>query len=275
VFNWQSVSESDFGNGIDANSAENQIKPTFVEMMTNIESGTPGLLNKRKGYQGEGGNLPFRVIQYKEDTDKVCFVLDNSISLSSLRSVPIVVYGKLSTGTGQFNSSADSARYYLTTEADVRVPFLTGTNTQVVPFTTHAQASPFLFVGTAASTASINYSNSVFMPSRIRVNKSSYDISIDYVNSGAEFLGMSYVVNKNTSVGFNYQGDASGNPNTNQVVATGTNTYTLLQTSHQLSNNNIGVKVFKDEGTDWEEVIPDKVELNLSGDIAVTLTKGI
>lgn len=270
---FQTIPEKDFSNGIDQTSSENQIKPTYVEMAENIDTTKPGVLVKRVGYERHAGGMPHRVVQFREETNKVCFTLDSSISLGSLRSVPIVVYGRLSEpGATQFSNTTEAGQYYLTTEADVRTPFPAGVDvTKSVPLSVHLQDSPFLFVGLAKSTAEINYSNEHFLANAVRVNKTTYQIDVDYT-AASGFSGIVYAKKKDNVTGLSYQGNASGTPNVSEAVPVGTTPFVLTQAEHQLSNNNIGVKVFKDVSTHWEEVMPDSVTIQNNGTVTIELT---
>lgn len=100
------VEEPSFGRGIDARSAENQIRDGFVRDLVNSDI-VEGRVRKRKGYANYAGNIPVRVTAVRQTVpDKVGFLLDTSIDLSDVTSSPILVYGKYT------SSLPDSVDYY-------------------------------------------------------------------------------------------------------------------------------------------------------------------
>lgn len=267
---WSTIGEKDFSQGIDKASAENQIKPGFIEDAVNIDTTKPGTLAKRKGYQTFGGNVPFRVLSYREDadTDQVCFTLDGSVNLSTLRNQPIIVAGKSSVTTNQF--STEQARYYAETTSDIRTSFPQGPNTATLLGATHGQQTEFLFVGTAQSSNPSNNSNSQFISDGVRINKSTYDVNIDYTNStGQDFTGFIFAKSKTATPGLTYVTPA---PVT--IAATSTQVINITQATHSLANNNLGIRVYIDAGTEYQEVLPDQVTIQANGDVAITVTNG-
>jgi hypothetical protein len=127
------VEEPSFGRGIDARSAENQIRDGFVRDLVNSDI-VEGRVRKRKGYANYAGNIPVRVTAVRQTVpDKVGFLLDTSIDLSDVASSPILVYGKYT------SSLPDSVDYYpdwqtsikKTLEDTARETITTGTGTGV------------------------------------------------------------------------------------------------------------------------------------------------
>lgn len=98
MLNYTTIPEQSFARGIDARSAENQIIAGFVRDLVNADI-IEGRIRKRTGYASYAGNLPLRVINFKQtnSTDQLCLTFDGSIDLSTVPSCPILVYGKSST----------------------------------------------------------------------------------------------------------------------------------------------------------------------------------
>lgn len=264
---WQTVPEKNFSQGIDKASAENQVNPGFVEDATNIDTTKPGTLAKRKGYQTFGGNMPFRVSGYREDhvAGKVCFTLDSSVNLSTLRNQPIIVSGKSSVATDQF--ATQTTRYYAETTSDIRLAFPQGTNTTTLLAGTHGQGTNLLFVGVSQSTEVFDNSNSLFLPESIDVDVSTFDVDVGYTNdTGADFTGFIFAKGKEAQTGLTYVSTDS--------VGSGTVTLTILQATHNLTNNNLGIKVYEDLGATYREIVPDSVSIAPNGDVTIVFENG-
>ena len=104
------IEEPSFGRGIDARSSENQIRDGFVRDLVNSDI-IEGRVTKRKGYTNYSGNVPVRVVKYRQAANpinKVYFTLDGSIDLSRVETTPILVYGT----TGVTPSALQTVRYF-------------------------------------------------------------------------------------------------------------------------------------------------------------------
>lgn len=136
---YQNIEEPSFSRGIDARSAENQIRDGFVRDLVNSDI-VEGRARKRKGFANYAGNLPVRVTAVRQigsPTNKTGFVLDRSIDLSDVDIAPLLVYGKYS-GSIANNSVA----YYPQWETSIKKAFaVTDTTTTT---------------GTGTSSATIN-----------------------------------------------------------------------------------------------------------------------
>jgi len=92
---YTTIDESSFAYGIDARSAENQIKAGFVRDLVNADI-IEGRIRKRKGFTGYAGELPLRVTQYKTTAGtpgKLSLVFDGSVDIARVESTPILVTG--------------------------------------------------------------------------------------------------------------------------------------------------------------------------------------
>ena len=112
----QSVTDSDFGGGIDQLSAEGQIdrRSGRVEMLTNMNPTPEGYLEKRKGTQCYAGYLPLRVqeISYSTDaTDNITIKLSSAVNLVNTAITPIIIAGRANTSSGTFQSTYNSAYF--------------------------------------------------------------------------------------------------------------------------------------------------------------------
>lgn len=270
AYQFQNITERDLGNGIDKASAENQIQPGFVEDLVNVEPNSEGYLTKRTGYEGFAGNVPFRVVRYEQSTATglVCLTLDSSVNLSQIRSTPLVIQGRLSSGSGDFSAS-DSARYYPTSTTDIRYTFGTGAGSVAVPAEDHGQGTPFTFVGVASSSSATNFNNSQFLPSDITFDASN-NITVSYTNGSSAFQGFVYWLGRDTLPGFSWQGSNLGENTSTVIAASTTTSFTVTAAQHILRNNFIISRCFMESGTDWVEVTPDAVSISPAGDVTFT-----
>lgn len=95
---FSTIEEPSFARGIDARSAENQIREGFVRDLVNADI-VEGRIKKRRGSAAYAGNLPVRVrsIRQIDATNQLCIAFDSSVDLSRVASCPLIVYGKSST----------------------------------------------------------------------------------------------------------------------------------------------------------------------------------
>lgn len=272
------IQEADLGGGIDQQAAENKIQPGFAEYITNMDPKATGSVAVRPGYQGYLGNIPLRVksVEYNDNlTNNLCLFLDGSIDLSSVdlstvRVTPILVFGRTSpandANVGDFKNDSDSAHYYTGFRVDLKKVFELGTNTLVVPSSEHPFNNPFLFVGVTRGTSSLDTSNEVFYADSISIDKTSYDISIDYTNNLVESEGFVYILDKSALAGTNYVSPLE------TVLSGATTSFTYTAATHGLSNFSIIGKVYEDTGSALLEVSPDSLLILTSGDVTVTIT---
>lgn len=265
--------EKDFSSGIDARSSENQIDPGFVKDLLNGDI-VERRVRKRKGYQGFSGNIPIRVIEmdYENGTDQVCFTLDSAVdidtalSLETVRSSPIVVYGRSSTfleGQGPFTTSGDTAKYYPTFTVPLRKELTAPSGTLVIPGAEHGLGTFNLFVYVVESTSLNDRSYTKVLTDAIRIDETTFDVSIDYTTS----------VDRDVFVFF-----ADKDAVTAEVfIATlshggaGSQTFTVTAATHDLVNYNIIPQIYQDTGTERLRVVPDDFVVAVNGDVSITI----
>lgn len=265
--NYQTVRESDFGGGIDQQSAENKIQPGFVEDIENADPKSAGHIGKRAGYQGFAGNIPLRVkeISYSTaSTNNITFTFDDSIEVPLGRSQPLVVIGKTKDSHSGDWTDSNNKKYYSGFLSDIRKTFLTGTNTLVIPQTEHDYTTANLFVGIGQSTDGLSSSYIQIIPNSISIDKTTKDISINYTNNtGNSFEVFIWILPKDNVTGQTYV----------QTGNTGSTSYTITGGTHNFGNTNIIAKLFLDSGGIYTEQQPVSVTMNQSTD-DVTVTTG-
>lgn len=268
---FQNIKDDNWSLGVDALSTEVDISEGYVEEIENFDPTPEKYLSKRRGYQGVFGNLPVRVmsVEYKlGTTDNLCFTLDGSIDLSRILSTPIVVEGKLSVATtGDFSDDENSVHYYASFTTEVVKTFENGTHTLVVPASEHSLDTAYIWTAVSSSTDSSTISNSQFIPAQISVDQVSTDISVTYTNGTPDFTGYVAYLDRSPSAGVTYVSSPFVFPN-------GTSSFSITSGTHQLSNNQILVKSFIDDGTSFIEVIPESVTIQPNGTVTVVITNG-
>lgn len=183
------VAEVDFGRGIDARSAENQIGEGFVRDLLNADV-IQKSVRKRTGYQSYAGNVPIRVtrLDYILSTKEIKLTLDSTtsldatISLAAINSSPIVLFGKISefaTGSGPITTT-NTAKYYDKFTVPIRKQLLSSENTYIIPGSEHGLGSTNLFCNVVRSTDAIKSSYEDIDINSILINNSSYDITLNY-----------------------------------------------------------------------------------------------
>lgn len=274
------VAEADLSGGIDARSSENMIPQGYSQDLVNTET-IERRLRKRKGYQGFAGGVPVRVsrVDYlAQATNNICFTLDTSIDLLSLRSSPIVVYGRTSTAEPGDFSTTDSAHYYPLLEAEIRKTLAVGTHTLTISATEHEQGTNQLFVGTVESTnlATLDYTS--FLPDSIDIEQSTSTIEIDYTNgTSSAKSAFVYYLGRDPVAGSVYN---TGNWS---VGSPATVTHSIPASSHGLNNFNIIAQVYRvlaaepgpfppADAAEYELVDADSVVIQTSGQVDITIT---
>ena len=132
---FSTIEEPSFARGIDARSAENQIREGFVRDLVNADI-VEGRIKKRRGSAAYAGNLPVRARSIRQivATKQLCIAFDSSVDLSRVTSCPLIVYGKSSTiGTTVANITSGSDTFtavgdVLTGASFVYIPASTVTN---------------------------------------------------------------------------------------------------------------------------------------------------
>lgn len=264
---YQPISQFNYGSGIDQQSSEDQIADGFIEDARNVDPNPKGYLAKRKGYQGFAGSLPVRVTSVEEGTSPytLCFILDSSIDLGTVRSTPIIVQGRSSAGSsGQdFVAVSDTVQYYDEFSADVRKSIPAGTSTTSISNSEHRMNSEDYVVETLESTSPINLSNSVFESDSISISTSTFEADIQTVNSTGAPLSALFMFRKKTP--------AAGKVYKTSTTFTGS-TINIPAGTHALDNFNIMASVYKDNGSSLERVIPDSVVVSVAGLVSIGFT---
>lgn len=270
---YTTVDEKSFAFGIDARSAENQIREGFVRDLVNADI-IEGRVRKRKGHVSYAGNIPVRVLGLRyESGNKICFTLDSSIDLSRVPSTPILVYGRSSLGN-PFSSSG-GLQYYTGWTTNLKKTLLANTTSTIsAPQTEHGLTSPDFFTGTALSTGTgDDLSGEVVSLDGISISASTYDITASYTNGEATnksaFL---YYLNRTGITGETYI-------STQAITTPGTKTFTIPAATHQLANYNIVPQLYLGDNsvlgsvTTWSKIQPDSFSINItSGQVVCTFT---
>jgi hypothetical protein len=272
AYQFNTISENDWGSGIDQQSAENAVKPGFVEDLVNGDPKAEGYIAKRVGYQGFAGNLPVRVSRVDYSGNDLCFTLDNAITLTSIdlsrvRSSPIYVQGKLSvtSGGGDFDNIGDSVNYYTGFTLDTTLSIPAGTGTLSIPASFHGQGTPYFLPRFYESTHPTDNSNRQFFVDGITINKTTYDMSIDYTNGTGNSFPVFVTYSKRNAGSYIA-------PSLTTVAPSTTSTINVSAATHGQPNFNLQVELWQDDGTSFINVIPDSVTINTAGQVTIVLT---
>lgn len=267
------VDEPSFSRGIDARSAENQIRDGFVRDLVNGDI-VEGRVRKRKGYEAFAGNIPLRVIRYQQpEVGRAIVSLDGSIDLSRVEGRPILLYGKSSVSTSSpnpFTSTADRTWWFTSWETNLRKVFNASTTGIITATATeHSVASTDMYVGVSENTdANTDQLSGELLTTSISVDASSRLVTVNYTN------------NRTTPVPvFLYYLDRSPEDGTtfaqnNSTALDGASTFTILASTHGLSTSNILYQLYQFEGGSWIQSKPDSFSCASNGDISYTVTAG-
>lgn len=263
--NLTTISERDLGGGIDAKSAENRIPESRVETCLNGETNAQGTVRKRNGYQGYAGMLPFRVVTLEQNnTDHtLTFQLPSGVNASNLPTTPIVVSG-VESGLATSPFSTKSEVYFPTFEPNLKKTIQAGTHTLALT-AEHGYGTPCVFCNIGLLTDATTKSYELVIPNSVSINKTSTDISIGYT-SPTSGKALAMYIDKTPVGGSSYV-------STLLVGGGGTSNFSITQATHGLSDFNIVGRVFIDNGTTLEQVIPDSFSVNLvTGDVSVSVS---
>lgn len=262
---YKTLPVKDLARGIDQRSSPNAIGDGYAEVLENVDTNPNGSLSKRPGYEGYAGFLPLRVQSIVHDGTRIKFNLDGSIDAKNAPVSPIVVYGRTGTShTGDF-STTDTARYYPTFTTDVPDTLTSPSGTYSFPETRHGVAASQLLVGGLVSTSTSDNSNSDLVFDGVAINATSaYDIDIDYTvpsDTNAYIFVQDASDNNGTTYSF-----------TDTVSGATTDTLTVDAATHALDTFNLVIQTYVSNGTEWELVEPDSVEIDSVGEVSITLT---
>lgn len=271
MIQFQTIKEHEIGKGIDLRSSENSIPAGFFKDLINCDV-VFNRVRKRSGHQQEGSYIPVRATQlnYSEGAeDNLEITFDTSIDLTNLKNSPIIVKGKTSNSNtldeGSFPTDSEVVKYYTGFKADPRVNFDAGTTSVTIDQSAHGLDISNIFVGTSESTDASTFSNSYFLPDSITIDTITKDIDINY-NAVTSFEGFVYFANPD-------QLDSTYVSTTTSILPSSTGTISISENTHNLDTFNIVSKLYIDNGTSLEEVLPDNTTLNQStGEISFEVT---
>lgn len=255
AIDWTTIPEKDINNGMDQNSAENQIPAGYAELLENIDTTKKGLLAKRKGYQGVGGYIPLRAKTFSHNTitlpdntdvEEVCISFDESIQFKSLRSGPIVFGGKtqsvtpLLNGYGFLYAEAYKVGGRKTVEADSAGNFFVSEQEHGIDNYIDGIYYPF-FIDTFLQTNEEELSNLKVLPEYAKmVGGGSSTANFYLENSSNTAQTFFYAVNfKAPQEGKTYWLKDASIPQGNPPILT------IPSTAHSLQTLSIGVRVFE------------------------------
>lgn len=271
--------ESDYSQGIDARSAENQIEPGFLRDLLNADV-IGKRVRKRVGNQGYAGNLPVRVTSLEySSTGTVSLTLDSAVSLSdttvdltATRSSPLVIHGRSSnipTG-GPFTTAGDSSSYYPFFLVPTRKNFLATAGappyeTLTVSADEHGIPTYQMFTQVVEASSLTDRSYVTALPHSTELGTAVPDINISYQNStGSTRPVYVYYKDRTPAAGQSYiQTYVHG--------GTGSETVVIPAGTHGLDNYNIIVRVQQDVGSSTVQEVQAVVVLSNAGAISVTL----
>lgn len=260
------IKESDFGSGIDAQSSPNQVGPGFVEDAINADPQPTGTILKRKGYQGHAGYVPLRVKGVSSSGTALTIELDPIVDLLSVRSTPVILYGRAPSSTGGDLSSTDSYHWYPSFSADARhlwAASSSGTTTLTAADT--GLSSINVWTGVGLSTSEANPSHQHISGNSIVIN-GSYQLDVSWTNgTTADKKVFIYYKDQSTVAGDSYIRPV-------QTYAAGTHTVSIAAGTHGLTTNNILARAFSQSGGSNTEVAVDAIVINASGQVDVTFT---
>lgn len=284
---FQTVEEPSFGRGIDARSAENQIRDGFVKDLVNADI-VEGRVRKRKGHADFAGKIPLRVVSYRQENnsplapDRLYFAFDGSIDLARLTGSPLLVYGRSSsiTAGGPFTTAGDTFRYYPTWFSNITktIPacgpaptYTPAIGTLSAPVSEHNISSTDIYVGVAVrpegeSITSLTNTHIGTVPA---INQSTYEITVDYVNGS--------IVPQSTFIFYQDGRPVVGETFSQTVVLPQLApalpyTIEISQATHQLNSSNIRYQLYKEDSGTWLAVKPDSVTVNqATGLVSITV----
>ena len=273
---FSTIEEPSFARGIDARSAENQIREGFVRDLVNADI-VEGRIKKRRGSAAYAGNLPVRVrsIRQIDATNQLCIAFDSSVDLSRVASCPLIVYGKSSTiaaSTGPFTTTGDTLKYYTSWVSNLRKVFAASTidGTITAKLEEHAINSTDMFVGISETTPSdqgtgLTLDGSSLL-NTIDINSSTKTITATYTNDTATDQNVfMYYLDRQFILGQTFVSQFV-------VGAVTTFTHPVPAATHALNTYNIIYQLYKQVGSGYEQVKPNAFSVNqTSGLVSLTL----
>ena len=269
-----SVEEPSFSRGIDARSAENQIREGFVRDLVNGDI-VEGRIKKRKGYESFAGNVPIRVVRYQQPGENKAIVsLDSSIDLSRVDGRPILLYGRSTTGSGSpFSSTVDKALWFTNWETNLRKYFLVNPSATPLTITAspveHSIPTTNMYIGVSENTnADEDLLSGELLLTSMQVG-SDRTITVSYNNNTANpvpvFL---YYLDRQYEEGTTYVSPE-------WTTDAPTDDLDISSATHQLSTANIIYQLYQKVGTDWILSKPDGFYTKADGSVRVRVTADV
>ena len=270
------IRESDFGSGIDQQSAENKIPEGYCEDLQNVDPQPTGFLSKRTGYQGYAGYVPVRCRQFSYistgATENLKLVFDSSIEIPFGRSQPIIVYGKTSSentnNEGDFPNDTTSINYYSGFVSDIRQVIPAGSNQDVVrEQEDHGISTEYMTVRAAESTSETAFDHEQIYPDVFNIDISSKDITATFDNnSGSAKSGYIFAKDRSEVAGSVYHSLGNSVPFGGSVIS-------IPAATHGLIGTNISAEVYiNDAINDLFLTLPESVTVNEgTGEVIITL----
>ena len=261
AIDYQIIPLKGFGGGQDSYSAPSSIQPPYVSKLLNMDTQASGMAKTRPGYEGYYGYVPLRVnkIIYTGTTIKFVIATSAEVDLSNVGSSPLVVYGKLSQSrTGDFGTS-NSLVYYPSFTQDNKFTFASPSGTVSILAADSGITSYNTLVRTAVAGVGGNSFNYVY-PDEIKLNRSTYQMDIDYLTASDEEV---FIYWRQTDV-------ASGTTYISSVSSV--TTKAISAATHALDNFNIQVECYDTSSGANVKIIPDTVTISSTGTVTVTFS---
>lgn len=188
------VTRKDLARGIDAFSARGSIPDGYAERLENVDTNANGKLSTRRGYEGYLGWVPLRVtkVVHESTTIRITFDEAQTIDLASSLTGPLVVAGRLSTGStfsgtaaGDF-STTFASHWYSGFAITARDSMIAPSGTLTKSATQHGYAHPFFWTGLAESLSAVNTSNGTTIPAGVTIDAATYAVDVDYTISASQ-----------------------------------------------------------------------------------------
>jgi hypothetical protein len=183
VLNFVPVPRKDIARGIDSFSPKGSIPDGYAESLVNMDTNASGKLSKRKGYEGYYGWVPFRVsnIRHSGTTIRLQFAESQLLDLSTTKSGPIVVYGRLSSAqTGDFTVT-DVGHWYSGFNIVSKLNLPSGTATTTQTQEEHGFSTADIWVGLVESLSNITSDNQMIILDDLQIDTTTYDV--DFVTT--------------------------------------------------------------------------------------------
>lgn len=270
---FSTVEEPSFSRGIDARSAENQIREGFVRDLVNADI-VEGRIKKRRGYEAFAGNIPLRVVSYRQPEEgKAIVSLDSSIDLSRVQSCPLYIYGRTSVSTASpnpFTSTVDRPLWVTGWATNLRKYFTKESSDSITATATeHSIPTTDMYVGVSENVndeTAVDTLAGEQLLSSITID-SSREITVDYTNNTIEDVPVFLFYLDRTPV--------SGEVFASNFTLTDvdeTQQFSVLASTHGLATSNILYQLYKQSGTDWVQCKPDAFELSPTGNVSFDVT---